>query len=106
MAKCRFKRNKLSDVARFLNTTCDKIYHTRWRMRIGDGHVKTDTKLFYRILVNFDLETFKPLLDDNNFIDGGFKMKDEILQEYSNELKVKYDKMQRKQERAKNAKAY
>ena len=95
MAKCRIKRNKLSDVANFLNTTSDKIYHTNWRMKQGET-VKKDTKLFYRILVNFDLQTFKPLLDDNNFIDGGFKMKNEILQEYSNELKVKYDKMKRK----------
>lgn len=96
MAKCRFKRNKLSDVAKFLNTTSDKIYHTRWRMKQGET-VKTDTKLFYRILVNFDLQTFKPLLDDNNFIDGGFKMKDEILQEYDNELKTKYAKITKKQ---------
>lgn len=96
MTKYRFKRNKLSDVAKFLNTTCDKIYHTRWRMKQGET-VKTDTKLFYRILVNFDLQTFKPLLDDDNFIDGGFKMKNEALQKYSNELKVKYGKIQRKQ---------
>lgn len=95
MAKCRFKRNKLSDVANFLNTTSDKIYHTRWRMKQGET-VKTDTKLFYRILVNFDLQTFKPLLDDNNFIDGGFKMKDEILQEYGNKIIEKHVKMQRK----------
>lgn len=95
MAKCRFKRNKLSDVADFLNTTRDKIYHTNWRMRQGEN-VKKDTKLFYRILVNFDLQTFKPLLDDNNFIDGGFKMKKEILQEYNNELKIKYAKMTKK----------
>lgn len=105
MAKCKFKRNKLREIAKFLNTTQDKIYHTRWRMKNGDGHVKTDTKLFYRILVNFDLQTFEPLLDDNNFIDGGFKMKDEKLQEYSNEPKVKYDKMQRKQ-RGQDAKTY
>lgn len=96
MAKYRFKGNKLSDVARFLNATSDKIYHTRWRMKTGDGHVKTDTKLFYRILVNFDLQTFKPLLDDNNFIDGGFKMKKEILQKYDNELKIKYAKIAKK----------
>lgn len=96
MAKYRFKRNKLSDVARFLNTTSDKIYHTRWRMRQGDT-VKTDTKLFYRILVNFDLQAFKPFLDDNNFIDGGFKMKDEALQKCYDELKAKYAKMTKKQ---------
>lgn len=92
MAKCRFKRNKLSDVADFLNTTRDKIYHTNWRMRQGDT-VKKDTKLFYRMLVNFDLQSFKPFLDDNNFIDGGFKMKNEALQECYNELKTKYAKI-------------
>lgn len=95
MAKRRFKRNKLSEVADFLNTTRNKIYHTNWRMRQGDT-VKKDTKLFYRILVNFDLQAFKPFLDDNNFIDGGFKMKNEALQECYDELKTKYAKMVKK----------